>query len=243
MSEQRIAEVFVELADTLVDDFDVVDFLHSLTERCVELLAVDAAGIMLSNETGRLQLVAGTSSLTRDLELFELQVDQGPCVDTFTSGRPSSEADLAAASARWPDFAPAAVAAGVRSTTALPMRLRGDVFGALNLFSAALGPLRPQVQELGQAMADIATIGLLNERSLPERTRLSEQLQATRHNRVVVEQAKGVLAAQASISVDAAFGRLRSHARATGTTLTAVALAVVARELDLSAVAPRPPRD
>ncbi|ABS01714.1 GAF and ANTAR domain-containing protein [Kineococcus radiotolerans] len=231
MSEQRIAEVFVELADTLVADFDVVDFLHVLSDRCVELLDVDASGLMLSDERGRLQLVAGTSRATRDLELFELEVDEGPCVETFATGKAILNVEVAAAGERWPRFCRAAAEAGVRHTSALPMRLRGRVIGALNLFSPT--PISATGLALGQAMADVATIGLINERSLREKTVLSEQLQGALQSRIVIEQAKGVLAARAGTGVAEAFTRMRDHARRSGTSLTAVATAVVTGALRL----------
>lgn len=234
-TEQRLAEVFVELADTLIDDFDVADFLQSLTERCVELLGVSAAGLMLADDHGRLRLVAGTSSTTRDLELFELQQNEGPCVDTYASGEAILNVRIAStdAAARWPTFTAAAAQAGVRFTSALPMRLRGRVVGALNLFSDRHDCLSAPSLALGQAMADVATIGLMNERSLREKTLLSEQLQVALQSRVVIEQAKGVLAARAGISVDDAFARLRQYARSHGTALTQVAAGVVTGELRL----------
>jgi hypothetical protein len=231
VSEQRVAEVFVELADTLVADFDVVDFLHVLTERCVELLGVAASGLMLADERGRLRLVAGTSRATRDLELFELEVDQGPCVETFASGESLLDVEIAASMDRWPSFAPAAAAAGVVYTSALPMRLRGRVIGALNLFcDTAVGA--PSLA-LGQAMADIATISLIHERAMHEKTVLSEQLQGALQSRVVIEQAKGVLAERSGMDVAEAFTRLRDHARRHGVPLTRVATAVVTGELHL----------
>lgn len=235
MSEQRIAEVFVELADTLVDDFEVLDFLQSLTERCVELLQVSAAGLMLADERGPLQLVAGTSTVTRDLELFELQHEEGPCVDTFTTGKSILNVRIASTdtAARWPTFTPATAQAGVRFTSALPMRLRGQVIGALNLFSNHEELLPPTALALGQAMADVATIGLLNERSLREKTLIAKQLQAALQSRIVLEQAKGVLATRAGISVGEAFTRLRQHSRRHGIALTAVATGVVSGELRL----------
>ncbi|WP_432563289.1 GAF and ANTAR domain-containing protein [Kineococcus sp. SYSU DK003] len=227
MNQAQVARVFVELADTLVDDFDLVDFFHLLTERCVQLLDVTSAGLMLSDDRGRLQLVAATSTLTRSVELFELQVDEGPCVDCFRSGEPVVDVDLTRAHERWPEFTAAANAAGLVSTHALPMRLRHRVIGALNLFSDRRPTLGRESLELGRAMADIATIGLLNERYLREQTVLAEQLQAALDSRVVIEQAKGVLAARSASTVDEAFARLRRHARHRGTSLTAVATAVV----------------
>jgi GAF domain-containing protein len=232
---QRIAEVFVELADTLVDDFDVVDFLHVLTDRCVELLAVSSSGLMLADESGRLQVVASTSLSTHDLELLELETDGGPCVETFATGLPIVNLDLAAAGTRWPEFAAAAAEAGVVRATSLPLRLRGRVIGALNLFADVEDPLDATAIALGQAMADVATIGLINERSLREKTLLSEQLQNALQSRIVIEQAKGVLAARGGISIADAFVRLRRRARRTGTPLTRLAEAVVAGELHLDA--------
>jgi transcriptional regulator with GAF, ATPase, and Fis domain len=238
VSEQRIAEVFVELADTLVDDFDVLDFLHVLTDRCVELLEVSSSGLMLSDERGHLQLVAGTSRTTQDLELLELEMEEGPCVDAFVTAEPIVNVSLTDAARRWPNFTRAALDSGVQRTTALPMRLRGRVIGALNLFSGDDEDMTPTKLALGQAMADIATIGLLNERSLREKTVLSEQLQTALHSRVVIEQAKGVLAARFGISVADAFNRLRKHARRSGSSLTDLAAAVVAGRADLEDLVP-----
>lgn len=235
MTGQRIAEVFVELTGTLVDDFDVVDFLHLLTDRCVELLAVSSSGIVLSDESGRLQVVASTSRTTHDLELLELETHEGPSLATFATGDPVVNLDMATAAVRWPTFAAAAAETGVVRATSLPLRLRGRVIGALNLFSDVGEPLADTAVALGQAMADVATIGLINERSLRERTLLSEQLQNTLQSRIVIEQAKGVLAARAGIGVADAFVRLRHRARRTGVPLTVLADAVVAGELHLDA--------
>jgi len=242
MTEQRMAKVFVELADTLIDEFDIVDFLTMLTDRCVEVLHVESSGLMLTDEAGRLQLLAGTSQSSRELELFELQVDQGPCVDAFTTGQALTNVRLTSALDRWPVFAPAAVEAGVIRTSALPMRLRGRVIGALNLFDVHDRELSPEALEIGQAMADIATIGLINERSLREKTVLSEQLQSALQSRILVEQAKGVLAARARTGVEDAFNRMRRYARGHGLQLTVVAAAVVEERLVLD-VEGQPVRD
>lgn len=231
-SPQRLAEVFVELADTLVEEFDVVDLLQLLTERCVELLDADAAGLMLADERGDLRLMAATTERMRLVELLELQAAEGPCRDCYLTGRPVVNVKLADAHGRWPVFTGAAVAAGFGGTHALPMRLRGRVIGALNLFTDASVDLSDDDVAVGQAMADVATIGLLHERNLREQTAVSEQLQAALHSRVLIEQAKGVLAARAEITVDRAFTRMRDHARHTGLTLTAVATAVVDGSLD-----------
>jgi GAF domain-containing protein len=229
---KRLARVFVELADTLVDEFDVVDLLQMLTERCVELLAADASGLMLADQRGELRLMAVTAERARVLELFELQIDEGPCRDCFATGLAITNVDLTEAYQRWPVFTPAAVELGFGATHALPMRLRGQVIGALNLFTDGVAPLDDDEIAVGQAMADVATIGLLHERTLHEQTVLSEQLQTALHSRVLIEQAKGVLAARAGITVSEAFTRMRTHARRNHVTLTAVASGVVDGSLD-----------
>ena len=229
---ERLAQVFVELADTLVDDFDQVDFLQTLTDRSVELLGADAAGLMLADQRGALQLMASTTERARDLELFELQVREGPCLDCFASGRAVVNVDLTEARERWPVFTPAAVGAGFRATHALPLRLRRQVLGAVNLFTVEPRRLDDVHLAIGQAMADVATIGLLHERNLREQAVLSEQLQAALHSRVLIEQAKGVLAARAGIGVAEAFVRMRAHARRHGVPLTGVAAAVIDGTLD-----------
>jgi GAF domain-containing protein len=229
---ERLGQVFVELADTLVDEFDQVDFLQTLTDRSVELLGADAAGLMLADQRGALQLMASTLERARDLELFELQVMEGPCLECFASGRPVVNVELTEAHQRWPIFTRAAVEAGFRATHALPLRLRQEVVGAMNLFTREPGRLDAEHLAIGQAMADVATIGLLQERNLREQTVLSEQLQAALHSRVVIEQAKGVLAARARVDVAEAFARMRGHARRHGVPLTAVATAVIEGTLD-----------
>lgn len=239
--EERLVEVFVELADTLVEEFDVVEFLQTLTERCVELVDTDAAGLMLDDQRGHLQVVAYTDESARLLELFELQKAEGPCLDCFASGQVIANVDLADAGTRWPVFAEAARDVGFAVSHALPLRLRRQVVGALNLFTVA--PVRLSSSHLAvvQGLADIATIGLLHERALRDQVVLAEQLQTALHSRIVIEQAKGVLSARAGIPVGEAFRRMRAHARRTGAPLTMVAEAVVAHELgvdDLQALSP-----
>jgi GAF domain-containing protein len=225
----RIARVFVELADTLMDNFDVVDFLQTLTDRCVELLGADASGLMLTDQRGGLQLMTATLERARMLELFELQIQEGPCLDCFNTGDPVTNVDLAQPEAdeRWPVFTPAALGAGFGATHALPMRLRGRVIGALNMFNDHSVPLSDNDLAVGQAMADVATIGLLHQRNTHEQTILSEQLQTALQSRILIEQAKGALAARTGLSVNEAFYKLRAHARRNNLTLTDVATAVV----------------
>jgi transcriptional regulator with GAF, ATPase, and Fis domain len=229
--ERRLVQVFVELADTLVDEFDVVDFLQVLTERCVELVDTDAAGLMLDDQRGGLHVVAATSESARLLELFELQKDEGPCLDCFATGQVIANIDLDAAGSRWPLFAAAAREAGFATSHAFPLRLRRQVIGALNLFTVARTRLDDDQLAVARGLADIATIGLLHERAVHDQVVLSEQLQTALQSRILIEQAKGVVSARAAISVAEAFRLLRTHARRTGRPLTEVAEAVVAGTL------------
>ena len=232
MREQRLAQVFVELADTLVEEFDVVDFLQVLAERCVELVDTDAAGLMLDDQRGALQVVAYTDESARLLELFELQREQGPCLDCFATGEAITNIDLRGAETRWPVFADAARDIGFGMVHAVPMRLRHQVIGALNLFSVEPRPLTADHLAVVQGLADIATIGLLQERALNDQVLLSEQLQTALHSRIAIEQAKGILSAQAGTDVTTAFQLLRASARRSGRSLTAVATAVIDGALD-----------
>ena len=188
--EQRLARVFVELADTLVAQFDVIDFLHTLTERCVELLGVDAAGLMLADQRGQLRVIASSAESARLVEVFELQHSEGPCMDCFHSGKQVVNVGEDQMSARWPDFAAEAAELGFRSAHALPMRLREEVIGAINLFTRDSRRLDDDDLAVGQAMADVATIGLLQERVGRQKDVLAEQLQMALNSRVLIEQAK-----------------------------------------------------
>ncbi len=226
MAEIQVVEVLVELADTLVDDFDVMDFLHVLTERSVLLLGVSAAGLLLTDERDALQVVAASSERTRLLELFQLQADQGPCVDCFRSGQPVSVTDLSVAG-RWPRFTTAAAEAGFVAVHAVPMRLRAETIGALNFFSAQPGPVDRDKLRLGQALADVATIGLLQQRAIHRRDTLTEQLQSALNSRILIEQAKGVLAERLRMGVDDAFAALRGAARSRNRRLSELAQAIV----------------
>jgi hypothetical protein len=224
--EQLLAVTFVELADTLVAEFDVVDFLHRLADRCVRLLDVDAAGLMLADQRGSLRVVASSSEQARLVELFQLQHEEGPCLECFRTGLPVSEANLAAAGPRWPAFAPAALGAGFAAVQALPMRLRDEVIGAINLFTRTPGGLDETELRVGQAMADIATIGLLQERNFRHQEVLAEQLQGALNSRVAIEQAKGMLAERLRLDMARAFELLRGQARAQNRRLAELASAV-----------------
>ena len=211
--ERALAEAFVEAADTLVDDFDVIDFLHTVAGRCVQLLGIDAAGLMLADQYGTLHASAASSENARLLELFEIQVDAGPCVDCYRSASPVVNADLSENTARWPRFAEAARAAGFVSVHALPLRLRETVIGALNLFCCAPHRLSYADVRVGQALADMATVGVLAQRDLQQADLIATQLQNALNSRIAIEQAKGVLAERHGVTVDEAFVMLRRHAR------------------------------
>jgi GAF domain-containing protein len=226
MAEIELADVFVEMADTLVDDFDVIDFLHVLTERCVQLLGISAAGLLLTDGQDKLQVVAASSERTRLLELFQLQTDEGPCVDCFRTGRPVSVADLRA-DERWPRFTAAAEEVGFAAVHALPMRLRSEVIGALNLFGTRPSALDEVSLRIGQGLADVATIGLLQQRAIHRRDVLTEQLRTALNSRILIEQAKGVLAERLQLDMAEAFALLRQGARSNNRRLSELAQAVV----------------
>src|ERR1700684_2181897 len=227
MDGQLLASTFVELTDTMVADFDVIDFLHVLTDRSVQLLDVSAAGLLLADPRGELRVVAASSEAARLLELSQLQSDQGPCRDCFRTGQPVQAADLAAESQRWPRFVPAARDAGFAAVQALPMRLREHVIGALNLFRATPGAFAPADVRVGQALADVATISLLHERSMRHSDTLNEQLQTALNSRVIIEQAKGKLAERLGVDMDQAFSLLRESARTSNRRLSDLARAFV----------------
>jgi GAF domain-containing protein len=229
---QRLSEVFVELADTLVADFDVVDFMTVLSLRCVEVLGASEAGVLLADADARLRSVASSHESARLLDLFELQADEGPCVTCFRSGAAVVNHRLDDGEQRWPKFSGRARELGFDVVHALPMRLRGEVVGAVNVFTAGPQHLGPADVAVGQALADVATIGLLHQRTLREATRLSEQLQRALTSRVVLEQAKGMLAEQLGVDMDQAFAILRQHSQATNQKLVSVAEQLLARDLD-----------
>jgi transcriptional regulator with GAF, ATPase, and Fis domain len=241
MTEIALADVFVELADTLVDDFDVMDFLHVLTQRCVEVLGISAAGLLLADGHGTLQVIAASSERTRLLELFQVQTDQGPCLDCYATGQPVSETDLPSA-VRWPRFTAAAAEVGFAAVHAIPMRLRTQTIGALNFFTVNAGPIDEATLRVGQALADVATIGLLQQRAIHDRDTLTEQLQTALNSRILIEQAKGFLAERLHVTVDQAFVLLRQEARSRNRRLSDLAQAVVdgPKQDSTPTITPRP---
>jgi GAF domain-containing protein len=214
VSAERLARIFVEVADTLVDEFELLEFLHMLTERAAGLVGAAAVGLMLADQRGRLEFMAGSDENVRLVELFQLQNQEGPCLEAFRTGQPVINVDLATATDRWPQFAPRATAAGYLSVHAFPLRLREQVIGALNVFGSARGGhLADGEVPVIQALADVATIGLLQERAIRRGEALTEQLQGALNSRIVIEQAKGAIAQVRGVSVDEAFTLIRAYAR------------------------------
>jgi GAF domain-containing protein len=225
--QQRVVETLVELADTLVAEYDVIDFMQTLAERSVELVGVSAAGIMLADSQGRLRHAACSSEQMRLVELFELQLEEGPCFDAFREQRAVRCDSPEDAAERWPDFAPRAREGGFASVSAVPLRLRGDAVGALNLFSATNGALDDDRLHVVQGMADIATIGILQARLIHDQSVLTSQLEAALDSRVSIEQAKGVISERRNINVDDAFVLIRRFARNNNRLLSETAAGIV----------------
>ncbi len=231
--EQLIADTFVELTNTLVDEFDLLDFLHTLIERTVALVDADAGGIMLADQRGRLAVMAASTQATRLVELVELQHEEGPCLDAFRTGQAVSQVDTAAMHAAWPSFTPRLAEAGFASAQAIPLRLRSEVIGALNVFRVAPQRLSEEELKLARALTDVATVGIIQQRVISARDLLAQQLQEALDSRILIEQAKGVLAERSGIDVDEAFVLMRSHARRSGAQLRQVVQAVLAGTLTL----------
>ena len=227
ISTERLTDVFVEVADTLIHDFDLVDFLHNLTAHAAAVSGAEAVGLLLADQQGKLRYMAASNETGKMLELFQLQNAEGPCLDCYSTRAPVINADLATATERWPKFAPAAIAAGFQSVHAFPMRLRDSVIGALNLFGHADVEFKDDEVRVVQALADVATIALLQERSIARAGSLTEQLQGALNSRIVIEQAKGALARQEGTTPSAAFEMLRAEARKSRRRLVDVATEVI----------------
>lgn len=234
--ESLLARALVELADTLVADFDVVELLALLTDRCIDVLDVEAAGIMLVAPEGDLRVMASSSETMRVLELFELQSQEGPCLDCYRTGQPVANRDLAADSTRWPRFAAEAIAAGFRAVDAVPMRLRGTVIGALNLFRVEPREMVRADLVAAKALADVATIAILQHRAALEAQILNEQLQYALNSRIAIEQAKGMVAEREGVNMAEAFDIVRDYARNHNLRLAQVAQDLVSGVLPASAI-------
>jgi transcriptional regulator with GAF, ATPase, and Fis domain len=220
--ETQVLSAVVALVDSLLRDFDVVELLTTLTENCAELLDVSSAGLLLTDAHGHLHLMAATSEKIRELELFQLQADEGPCLDCYATGEPISAADISVAADRWPRFAPAAAEAGFASVHAVPIRAAGSVLGALGLFGTRVGELNDADRLVAQTLAHIACVAIVQEHS-PTPSSVLPNLRTALVSRVLVEQAKGYLSESLDVSVGDAFDLLRRYARTHDGHLTEVA--------------------
>jgi GAF domain-containing protein len=215
----RVSAAFVKIADTLVADFDVFDLLHTLVHESVSILDAAAAGLVLVDPTGELRVMASTSEESQLMETLQLEAGAGPCVDCFRTGAVVAVDDIAAQGSRWPMFQSSALLQGFRSLHAVPMRLRRRTIGALNLFGDQPGPLTSEDASIAQAFADVATITLLQERAARENALINDQLRRALNSRILIEQAKGVIAHTSHVDMNTAFGRLRDYARSHNQTI------------------------
>jgi GAF domain-containing protein len=235
------ATVFVELVDALVGDFDVIEVLTGLTSRCVELLDASAAGILLADGHGHLRVIGASNDQVALLELFQLQNEQGPCMDCYATGKVVIHSDLERGSP-WPAFAAESVAAGLPSVCAVPLHLRNVVLGCLNLFMSAPVELSPADVALAQALADVASITIVQDQATREAAIREGNLQHALTSRIVIEQAKGMIAERSRVDMDAAFGVLRGFSRSNNLRLTEVAEDLVAGRLGVEAIIRTPSR-
>ncbi len=240
--EARLNRAFVAVADTLTADYDVVDLLQTLVTECTEIVGATAGGLMIVDPRGQLQLIASTAETAELVELMQISAGAGPCVDCFTTGKAVSAADIDGSGSRWPDFRQAALEQGFHGVYATPMRLRGEVIGTLNLFQAESVGLDERDAAVVQALADVATIGVLHERITSESQVVAEQLQKALDSRVLIERAKGALAQALGINVDDAFTALRRYARNHNLKLSSVATAVTVRAISAATILGEPAR-
>jgi len=227
VSAERLAKIFVEVADTLVDEFDLIAFMQMLADRISGLLGGPAVGLLLADPKGRLRFMAASEETAKLLELFQIQGSDGPCLDAYRTSEPVINADLRGATERWPRFVPVATSIGYRSVHAFPLRLRREVIGTLGVFGTEVGDLDETDAQIVQALADVAAIGLLHERAISRAEVLTEQLQAALTSRIIIEQAKGALAQARGVSVDVAFDAIRSYARRNNRRLSDIANLIV----------------
>ncbi|MFW7415872.1 GAF and ANTAR domain-containing protein [Demequina sp. SO4-18] len=231
LRETRISAAFVAVADTLTTDFDAVDLLHTLVNDCVEILDMKAGGLLLADGSGELQLMTSTSEAAEFVEVMQLAADSGPCIECYTRGVAVSVSDIDDEESKWPEFRRVALAQGIHSALATPMKLRGRVIGTMNLFAERTGHVSARDAAVAQALADVATIGLLQERVIRESQLIEEQLHRALDSRVMIEQAKGVIASSLSVSMDEAFALIRKYSRDRNVTIRAVAEGISGREI------------
>ena len=211
--ERMVVDTIIELADTLASDYDVGDLLHMLVERCVAVLDVAAGGVLLEAADGHLRVAAATSGKITELEELEIEAGDGACLEAYQRARQVLCGDLREAQHRWPRAAPKAVDLGIIAVCTFPLRLRSDCIGSLCLYRESPGELRDDQLRLAQAFADVAAIGILQQRTLASGEQRAQQLQHALESRIIIEQAKGILAERHGITPNQAFRALRRHAR------------------------------
>jgi GAF domain-containing protein len=237
--ESRLSAAFVSSADTLTDEYDMVDLLHTLLDECIEVLRLSAGGLMIADSLGHLELLASTSEKADLVEVMQLAAGSGPCIECFTTGASVAIPDINDTTERWPEFSAVALKQGFCSVLAVPLKLRGQIIGTMNLFAGRVGTVSERDAAIAQALADVATIGILQERAIRETNIVTEQLQRALDSRILIEQAKGVLSEVGSLEMDAAFAALREYARNNNLSLREVAERVVNRSLNILTDSPR----
>lgn len=233
--EHRLVDAFVTLTDTLVADYDVVELLQSLVDNATALFDASAAGILLVNQRQELEVVASTSERSNLIGLMQLEAGEGPCVEAFVTGAAVSVSDADEMRRRWPRFAAASEEAGYASVHSIPLRLRDTTLGSMNLFREIPGALNDEDAIAARALTDVATISILQQRSVDHAALAQEQLQRALNSRVVIEQAKGFISHTHQVDMDTAFQLLRRYARSHQMPLAELARAVVTRETVLPA--------
>ena len=234
--EEKINDAFVRVTGTLVNDYDIVDLLSTLVNTCTELLDVQAGGILLADSVGVLELVASTSEEAETVEIMVLAAGAGPCVDCYTTGAPVNVPDIAQDAQRWPRFQRTALEQGFRAAHATPLRLHGQVIGAMNLLSTMPGPLSERDIKLAQALADVATVGIMHERTFRQPGTVAAQLYLALDTRVLIEQAKGALAQYLSCTMSEAFNALRGYARLHNVTLRFASQGILNRTIPIEQI-------
>ncbi|WP_347757409.1 GAF and ANTAR domain-containing protein [Agrococcus sp. ProA11] len=235
--EARLSESFAMIAHTLATDYDVVQLLHDVMGECIGLLDVQASGLLLKNAHGELELVASTSEAAAFVEIMQLNADAGPCVESLRTGETITLADVTQAPPAWEQFQAAALQHGFCAAHAVPLRAQADTIGAIGLFREQTGELSRADAAAAGALASLAALGILQERTMRSSSVVAAQLQRALDSRVIIEQAKGVLAASADVDIEEAFRILRRHARSSNRKLHEIAREVVARTLRLTASA------
>lgn len=230
---ERVSAAFVKLAETLVDEYHVLDLLQTLVEETVSLLDAAAVGLLLADSHGELQVVASTNEESQLVEILQLQAGAGPCVECFKTGAVITIDSIDSMDQRWPEFRAAALSQGFHSIHAVPLRVRDRTIGAMGLFGRDIGALTAEDSAIGQALADVATIGLLHERTIRESTLVNDQLQRALNSRVLVEQAKGVISQTKGVDLNDAFNMIRRYSRSHNIGLQEAARNIVRGSLTL----------